>query len=297
MRRKMAILAGILLVATVAPASARPRPQIAVAADAAAAVRGSAAYLQGLSSLTLNAELVVDGVDEKGKRVHETGILHYEYSAPEGLFVEWGSNGERRQIYSNGFIVTFFLPASATYVTVPKLASDATSGMAAENIDIMVPLPDFFVWAMGAELADSMHAIRHLGRRRIEGKATDHYAVRQDGIDFEVWIERGARPLPRRIRISASDDPEAPRFTATLRWTIEPRLAAGRFTFTPPHGARRIEEEDAPRRGFAGPAPLFDASLPSTCSGNGASAHALRRSVAPRGFRRFVVGDVGRALC
>jgi hypothetical protein len=265
MRSKKAILAGILLAATVAPASARPRPQIAVAADAAAAVRRSAAYLQGLSSLTLDAQLAIDGVDEDGKRVHEIGILQYEYSAADGLFVEWGSSGERRQLYSNGYIVTFVLPASATYVTVPKLASDATTGIAAENIDIMVPLPDFFVWAMGAELANPLRAVRHLGRQRIDGMATDHYAVRQDGIDFEVWIDRGARPLPRRIRIAAPADPEAPRFTATLRWTIEPRLAASRFTFTPPAGARRIEEEDAKARGFSGPALRFDTSLWSTC--------------------------------
>lgn len=260
MRRKTAILAGILLVATAAPASAAPasaasgrhRPQIAASADAVAAVRRSAAYLQSLSTLALDATTMIETFDKDGTPVAETDRLRYEYSAADGLMVDWSSRGERRRIYSNGYIVTFFLPDSATYVSIPKLASDERPGIAAEDIDIVVPLPDFFVWMIADDPLEALPAVRHLGRDRIDGKVTDHYALRKGQIELEIWIDRGARPLPSKILIWAPDHPTAPRFVTSLRWTIEPSLAAGRFTFAPPLGARRIEEPHSKPRGDAG---------------------------------------------
>lgn len=263
MRRQTAILAGILLAATAAPAFARHRPQIAASADAVAAVRRSAAYLQGRSTLALDARTVIETFDAHGRPVAQTYRLRYEYSATDGLMVDWGSKDERRQIYSNGYIVTFFLPDSATYVSIPTLASDETPGIAAEDIDIAVPLPDFFVWMIADDPSEALPAVRDLGRDRIDGKATDHYALRRGDIELEIWIDRGDRPLPRRILIWAPDHPKAPRFLASLRWTIEPPLAAGRFTFAPPRGARRIEEPEAVTRGVAAPDDLLqDVSAP-----------------------------------
>src|SRR3954465_8504117 len=106
MQGKLAIVAAILLASTVAPASARPRPRIAVTADAVAAVRRSAKYLQGLSSLALDAKMVIETFGADGRRVRDIDRLRYEYRGADGLRLDWSSNGERRRIYSNGFIVT-----------------------------------------------------------------------------------------------------------------------------------------------------------------------------------------------
>ncbi|HEY5723715.1 MAG TPA: DUF2092 domain-containing protein, partial [Allosphingosinicella sp.] len=221
----MAILAGILLAAAAAPApaGARPRPRVDAPAEAAAAVQRSAAYLRSLSSLTLDARMEIDTFDEAGKPARERNVIHYEYSAPDGLFLDWSSNGEKRQIYSNGSAISLFLPASSTYVTLAERSTAGEAlGMVIEDFDIVMPLPDFFVWS-GEKSPGPLPPVRRLGRQRIDGIVTDHYSVRQDDIDFQIWIDRGERPLPRRILIIAPEDPDMPRFAASLRWTVEPR--------------------------------------------------------------------------
>ena len=33
----------------------------------------------------------------------------------------------------------------------------------------------------------------------IDGVATDHYAFREADVDWEVWIQKGDQPLPRKL--------------------------------------------------------------------------------------------------
>ena len=74
-------------------------------------------------------------------------------------------------------------------------------------------------------------------------------------IEWEIWIDRGERPLPRRILITSRDDPDQPQFAASFRWDAAPHMDRGRFTFLPPAGARRIEDDAPPTRDIALRAP------------------------------------------
>lgn len=80
-----------------------------------------------------------------------------------------------------------------------------------------------------------------VGPARIDGTVTEHYAFRQPGVDWQVWIETGARPLPRRLVITTTDDPSQPQYASTLKWNTDAKLGDSAFTFVPPKDAHRIE--------------------------------------------------------
>jgi hypothetical protein len=244
-----------------------PAPAISFAADqdAAELVRRSSVYLRSLPAFALDAEMAIDAFDEDDNVIREAHSLHYEFSAPNGLFVDWRSNGESRQLFFNGNTVSFFLPDSGAYVTLPE---EGTAGYtliaAAEQFGIVVPLPDPYLWTIDGDEPDSIENVRMLGRETIDGVETDHIVLRQAEVDWEIWIDRGDNPLPRRILITSRDDPDQPQFAASLRWNVAPRIARGRFTFLPPAGARRIEDDDAPTRDIALHTPRVN---PSTLRG------------------------------
>ncbi|HEY5711238.1 MAG TPA: DUF2092 domain-containing protein [Allosphingosinicella sp.] len=248
MARKAIIAAGMLLLACPIPAMAQP-PATATAnvvdPEAVAAVRRSVAYLQRLPAFALDAEMTIDAFDQDDNPLRETHSLHYEFSAPNGLFVDWRSNGENRQLFCNGSDVSFFLPDSGAYVTLPE---EGTAGdtliAAAEQFGIVLPLPDPYLWTIGEDDPDVVETARALGRERIDGVETDHFVLRLGDLDWEIWIEPGKHPLPRRILITVRDDPDRPQFAASLRWNVAPRIGLGRFTFVPPAGARRIRDDD-----------------------------------------------------
>jgi len=55
-----------------------------------------------------------------------------------------------------------------------------------------------------------------------------------------VWIEKGDRPLPRKMVITTLDEPSQPQHTEVLTWDLSPTIDAATFAFTPPEGAQRI---------------------------------------------------------
>jgi hypothetical protein len=81
-----------------------------------------------------------------------------------------------------------------------------------------------------------------VGKAVIEGVVCDHLAFRAPDVDWQIWIQEGPQPLPRKLVVTTLDLPNAPQFAVTVtRWDLQPPLDAQTFTFTPPPGARQIE--------------------------------------------------------
>ncbi|WP_395335468.1 DUF2092 domain-containing protein [Novosphingobium sp. BL-8H] len=67
-----------------------------------------------------------------------------------------------------------------------------------------------------------------------------HYAFRQDKVDWQLWVEDGAMPLPCKIVITSKEDPTMPQYTAVLHWTTQTPPSAADLAFNPPADAHRI---------------------------------------------------------
>jgi hypothetical protein len=67
------------------------------------------------------------------------------------------------------------------------------------------------------------------------------------GADWQVWLEQGDRPLPRRLAVTLVNAPGEPEYlTVIKRWQFDPDLNEGLFRFEPPADWRRIEISKLP---------------------------------------------------
>jgi hypothetical protein len=80
-----------------------------------------------------------------------------------------------------------------------------------------------------------------VGDATIDGTPTTQYAFRQGPVDWQVWIAKGAQPLPRKIVIVDRTDDARPAYSVRLNWTLNPTLAADAFTFRPGADAKQIQ--------------------------------------------------------
>jgi hypothetical protein len=81
-----------------------------------------------------------------------------------------------------------------------------------------------------------------VGKAVIEGVRCDHLAFRAPHVDWQIWIQEGAQPLPRRLVLTTRDLPNAPQFAVTItRWDLKPTFGANTFAFTPPAGAKKVD--------------------------------------------------------
>jgi hypothetical protein len=66
------------------------------------------------------------------------------------------------------------------------------------------------------------------------------YAFRQDGLDWQIWIQNGDFPLPRKVVLTTTTDDARPQYVATYTWNLAPSFSNDAFTFTPGKDAKRI---------------------------------------------------------
>ena len=69
-----------------------------------------------------------------------------------------------------------------------------------------------------------------------------HLLFRGEELDFQVWIERGSRPLPRKLVITSKWLTGAPQYqSAITEWNVNPDLDDARFSFVVPDDASQID--------------------------------------------------------
>ncbi len=130
-----------------------------------------------------------------------------------------------------------------TYAIAPVPADlDAAIDQIWERYGMKIPLADFISNNSYENLTRSVESGTYVGLHEIDGVPCHHLAFRQTDIDWQIWIEDGLLPVPRKLLIVYKNEPGAPRYTARLSaWDLSPDLGDTIFEFEPPEGAEQIE--------------------------------------------------------
>jgi hypothetical protein len=74
------------------------------------------------------------------------------------------------------------------------------------------------------------------------GVRCHHLAFRGNEVDWQIWIEEGEKPLPRKFVVTTKWMTGAPQFTVAMKnWNVSPKLTEDMFTFVPPKDAQKID--------------------------------------------------------
>jgi hypothetical protein len=82
----------------------------------------------------------------------------------------------------------------------------------------------------------------YIGRGVIDGVECEHLAFRGQDTDWQIWVEVGDRPIPRKYVITSKAMASAPQYTLVIRdWKTDEQPSANAFVFTPPKDAKKVE--------------------------------------------------------
>lgn len=226
------------------PILERPPPNetsAAVEPAAIAALEKMGAYLRTLKTFTVRADSIKDEVFDTGQKIQLNSVVEYRVRAPDRLRADVSSERQTRQFLYNGTTLTVYGRRVGYYATVPAPPTIAELlQVADQRYGLELPLADLFLWGTPAAGLADINAGAYIGPSRIGDVDSDHYAYRQEGVDWQIWIQKGPAPLPRKLVITTVDDADQPQYVAVLTWNLSPKLDEGTFTFVPPRHARRI---------------------------------------------------------
>lgn len=226
--------------------AAAPAAEQSPSVDPAAiqALQRMGGYLRTLGEFEVRARTAQDMVlTDTGQKVQFAGDGLYRIRRPNAFYLESNTDRRQRRYYYDGQNFTIFSPRMKVYAQRPAPATigEVVDEMR-ERYGIPLPLADLFYW--GTEPVDNVDLASRIGFARVNGQESDQYAFREGGIDWQVWIARGDRPLPLKVVITTRSDPAQPQFTSELTWNLHPRFSAATFAFHPPADAHAIQIDE-----------------------------------------------------
>lgn len=240
MHTASAVCLALALVAVVNPAEAQDSPAIDPRADQI--LREASAYLAELDQFTFHAEVVEDDTLNTGELVQFGRSVDVAVRRPDRMWADVKGERGHKRFWYDGRSVTLYDYVYGTYAqtTVPNTIDAALDDLA-NRYGVVLPLSDFGYSDLYAKLIDKIESGIYVGMREVNGVPYHHLAFSQQSIDWEIWIEDGARAVPAKLLIVYKDQDGSPHFSAILsKWELA-SLPDELFTFEVPAGAQKIE--------------------------------------------------------
>jgi hypothetical protein len=107
---------------------------------------------------------------------------------------------------------------------------------------VAIPGADLLLSGAYDELMKDVLDAKHIGRGVIDGVECDHLAFRNNDVDWQLWVEIGSRPIPRKYVITNKAVTAAPQYTLRIKdWKTDVQVAADAFAFKPPPDAKKVD--------------------------------------------------------
>jgi hypothetical protein len=241
-RRMVSAVALAMLVLVGGPHPGHTQPN-GMEPQAEKLLRRMSDYLAGRQQFTLKAESALEAVLTSGQKIQFNSPATLEVSRPNKLRAHRKGDIVNQEFFYDGKTLTLYNPRENLYATTAAPPTiDETLDFAREKLDIIAP---------GAEILYGNAAERMLkvttsgfvvGPSVVGGVKCTHLAFRGSEVDWQIWIEDGDKPLPRKFILTSKKVSGEPQFTVLISsWDLTPKFTNQEFSFTPPKGAKKIE--------------------------------------------------------
>jgi hypothetical protein len=110
---------------------------------------------------------------------------------------------------------------------------------------VALPGADLLLTNSYDTLVADVKEAKYIGRGIIDGIECEHLAFRNFDTDWQLWVEVGNTPIPRKLVVTSKTLNSAPQYTIrikSLKTGIEPAKDA--FAFIPQAGSKKLNPED-----------------------------------------------------
>jgi hypothetical protein len=201
--------------------------------------------LKGTNSFTLHADVVLDIAHPSGQWVETSRTNDIALDRSHGVRASVRGQREHREFWCD-LQTAAMLDAEAGFYVLVEVPDtmDAALDHLLDEYGMSAPLGDLLYSDPYTTLTETAQLGVYLGQQEVGDALCDHLAFRQEGLDWQIWIDAGPLPLPRQFVLRYSDVPGVPSYRATLGdWDLDAHLPPVVFEFEAPPDAERVEVE------------------------------------------------------
>jgi len=199
-------------------------------------------YITAQKSITATFDSDVEVVTPELQKIQFASSGQFRISRPDKLRVRRTGGYADVELVYDGKTVSIYGNNAKAYVqtevpgTIDHLVDalqDRTGG-AMPGTDLL--LSDAYD-VLTSDVIDG----HHVGQGVVDGVECEHLAFRGHDTDWQIWIQTGAQPIPRKYIITSKTLAGAPQYTLRVReWKTDAIADADAFAFKPPEGATKV---------------------------------------------------------
>jgi hypothetical protein len=216
--------------------------EVAVDEYALEIMRKMSDFLAAQKSFSIQAANSMDVVLEDGHKLQFDNVGEIQVLRPNQLKVSRKGATVEQEFYYNGKEAILFNKRLNFYATtaMPATLDETLDAMLAQGVN--APLADLIYSDVYKALMDNVETGYYVSRALVNGVVCDHLAFRAPEYDWQIWVEAGERPLPRKYLITSKLKDGSPQYTSYLNeWKLDMNAKAEDFSFTPPAEAQKIK--------------------------------------------------------
>jgi hypothetical protein len=239
-RRRVSLARVLVVAATLVAAGSRCQAQ---ESDAKAILKTMSDYVSGQKTIELTFDSDIEIITPQLEKIQFTNSGDAVLSRPDKLRAHRVGGYAEVSLFFDGKTASIHGKSVNGYAqievagTVDHLieALRAGHGVALPGADLLLSNPY-------AVLVAGVMEAKHIGRGVVEGRECEHLAFRNFDTDWQLWVEVGEKPIPRKMVVTSKTMNSAPQYTLRVKsWKTGVEPAADAFTFVPPADAKKLD--------------------------------------------------------
>jgi hypothetical protein len=215
--------------------------QVARADDPAKILKGMTDYLAGQKSLSAKFDSDIEVVTPELQKIQFTSSGEMKMNRPDKLRIRRTGGYADVELVYDGKTVSLYGNNAKSYVQADLPGNiDQMIDALQSRSGAGLPGADLLLSNSYDQLMANVIEGRHIGQGVVDGVECEHLAFRGEETDWQIWIEPGAKPVPRKYVITSKTIAGAPQYTLKIRdWKTDAN-ADGDFAFKPPADATKV---------------------------------------------------------
>ncbi len=203
-----------------------------------------AEFLATHGDFAFEALVTYEVLQESGQTLQFELVQRVAVSQPDRMFwVTLQDDGSANTVWFSDGLFTMLKQPENIYGEIRHLgAIPDMIDVVVNEYGIVVPFSDLLAGGDEPVLLRDVESSSYAGLAWVDGGWTHHLALRNELVDYQVWIREDGEPVPQRLVITWKQEEGRPSYVARFRkWKFSPSFDESQFRFVAPPDAERIE--------------------------------------------------------
>lgn len=211
--------------------------------DARAIVKSMSNYVGSLKTIDVSFDSDIEVVTPTLEKLQFTNSGDVQLTRPDKLRAHRVGGYADVSLFFDGKTASVLGNNINSYAQFDAVGSvDQLFHALREGRGIALPGADLLMTNSYDMLMADVTEAKYIGRGVVNGVECEHLAFRNFDTDWQLWVEVGERPFPRKMVVTSKTINGAPQYTIRIKsWKGGEKHASDLFTFKPVAGMTKLD--------------------------------------------------------